>query len=164
MFFDSLCLFILITFFSWYSSISSVLLVLVALLFVLYLIWFCKVLKKQTRGGGRAHIHGSKQFSSFTKADYISKPMASSNKSVFVSSYDYRQTTYVYIQNTLAFQYPRMVNEINMWTYMLNRCPFWHHHSNFSYTCYFYCLDLAVVSRSKHWSTALSHCRGCKQL
>ena len=67
----------------------------------------------------------------------------------------------MYIQYTLAFQDPRMMNEINMWTYMLNRCPFWHHHSNVSYSCYFYCLDL-VVSTSKNWSTALSHCRGCK--
>ena len=53
--------------------------------------------------------------------------MASSNKSTCVSSYDYKQKS-MYIQYTLAFQYPRMINEINMWTYMLNRCPFWHHH------------------------------------
>ena len=60
----------------------------------------------------------------------------------------------MYIQYALAFQYPSMINDMNMWTYMLNRCPFWHHHSYCSCKCYFYCLDL-VVSTGKNWKYSL---------
>ena len=61
-------------------------------------------------------------------------------------SINYKQKHMYSINST-----PLRFNEINMWTCMLKRCPFWHHHSHFSYNCYFYwiyCLGL-VVSTSK---------------
>ena len=45
-----------------------------------------------------------------------------------------KKNIYIRYDYALAFEFPRMINDINMWTYMLNRCPFWHHHSHFHAT------------------------------
>ena len=63
------------------------------------------ILKKQTRGGGRPISSVPSSFLLSPK-QIISRLMASSNKSICVSSYDYKQH--------IAFQYPRMINDIDM--------------------------------------------------
>ena len=69
----------------------------------------------------------------------------------------------MYMEYTLAFQYPRMMNEINMWTYMLNRCLFWHHHSHFSYSFFihlFFLLFTLNISTNKQLKYSLATLQG----